>query len=152
METNKTIDVLNNLIEINNDRIEGYATASMETEDANLKALFNKFKQTSEVCKSELIAEVKRLGGEIIEGTRITGKFFRAWMDFKAALTGNNRTLILESCEYGEDAIKHTYENTLEKYTGDLTLEQEALIKGQYNLLKAEHDEVKSLRDHTVTR
>ena len=147
METTKTIEVLNNLIEINRDRIEGYAAASVETDDTGLKALFNKFKQTSEVCKSELIAEVNRLGGETVEGTRITGKFFRVWMDFKAALTGNNKKLILESCEYGEDVIKHNYEDTLEKYSGDLTLEQESLIKGQYNLLKAEHDEVKKLRD-----
>ena len=147
METTKTIEVLNNLIELNGDRIEGYATASVETDDTSLKALFNKFKQTSEVCKSELVAEVQRLGGESVEGTRITGKFFRAWMDVKAALTGNNKKFILESCEYGEDTIKHDYEKTLRDYSGDLTLEQESLIKGQYNLLKAEHDEVKSLRD-----
>ena len=147
METGKTIEVLNNLIEINSDRIEGYATASVETDDASLKALFNKFKQTSEVCKSELINEVERLGGEPNKGTRITGKFFRAWMDVKAALTGNNKKLILESCEYGEDVIKHTYEKTLANHSEDLTLEQESLVRGQYILLKAEHDEVKSMRD-----
>lgn len=150
METTKTIEVLNDLIEINSDRIEGYATASQETDDASLKALFNKFKQTSEVCKTELINEVQRVGGEIVEGTRITGKFFRAWMDVKAALTGNNKKFILESCEYGEDVIKHAYEKTLANHSEDLTLEQESLIRGQYNLLKAEHDEVKTLRD-TVT-
>ena len=147
METTKTIEVLNNLIEINGDRIEGYATASVETDDTSLKALFNKFKQTSEVCKAELVAEVQRLGGETVDGTRISGKFFRAWMDVKAALTGNNKKLILDSCEYGEDVIKHSYEKTLANYSQDLTLEQESLIKGQYNLLKAEHDEVKRLRD-----
>ena len=147
METTKTIEVLNNLIEINGDRIEGYSTASKETNDPNLKALFNKFKQTSEVCKSELIAEVNRLGGETVEGTRISGKFFRAWMDVKAALTGNNKKFILDSCEYGEDVIKHSYEDTLKNHSGDLSLEQESLIKGQYSLLKEEHDEVKMMRD-----
>jgi uncharacterized protein (TIGR02284 family) len=150
METTKTIEVLNNLIEINGDRIEGYATASGETDDSNLKALFNKFKQTSEVFKSELMAEVNRLGGETVEGTRITGKFFRAWMDVKAALTGNNIKLILDSCEYGEDVIKHNYEDTLENYSGELTLEQESLIQGQYNSLKEDHDHIKMMRD-TVT-
>jgi uncharacterized protein (TIGR02284 family) len=151
METTKTIEVLNNLIELNADRIEGYATASVETDDTSLKALFNKFKQTSEVCKSELISEVDRLGGETVEGTRISGKFFRAWMDVKAALTGNDKKLILESCEYGEDIIKHNYEKTLSDHSEDLTLEQESLIQGQYNLLKAEHDEVKTLRDTVPT-
>jgi uncharacterized protein (TIGR02284 family) len=147
METKKTIEVLNNLIEINGDRIEGYATASVETDDTSLKALLNKFKQTSEVCKAELSEEVNRLGGEIVEGTRISGQFFRAWMDVKAAFTGNNKKLILESCEYGEDVIKQNYEKTLANHREDLTLEQVVLIKGQYDLLKAEHDEVKELRD-----
>ena len=32
MEDKKSINVLNKLIEINNDRIEGYETASKETE------------------------------------------------------------------------------------------------------------------------
>lgn len=145
METDKTIKVLNNLIEINSDRIEGYSSAVKETDDTSLKTLFNKFKETSEICQSKLAAEVRHLGGDIVEGTRISGKFFRAWMDFKAALTGNNKTLILESCEYGEDVIKHTYEDTLEKYSRDLTLEQVSLIKTQYNLLKADHDEIKRL-------
>lgn len=34
MENEATIEVLNTLITINNDRIEGYETAANETEDA----------------------------------------------------------------------------------------------------------------------
>jgi len=147
METTKTINVLNNLIEINADRIEGYKTASEETRDSSLKALFNQFKQTSEICKSQLISEVNRLGGEPAEGTRITGKFFRVWMDVKAALTGDDKHYILDSCEYGEDVIKHAYENTLSDETNNLSLEQQSLIEDQYISLKAEHDEVKMMRD-----
>ena len=37
MKTEKTIDVLNSLIEINNDRIYGYETASKEVEETDLK-------------------------------------------------------------------------------------------------------------------
>jgi len=42
METQKTIDVVNDLIIINNDRIEGYKTASEETEEQDLKELFSR--------------------------------------------------------------------------------------------------------------
>src|SRR6187549_2499686 len=98
MEDKKAIDVLNKLIEINNDRIEGYQTASKETKEADLQSLFADRIATSEQCKDELEEEVRSLDGEPTDGTKVSGKFFRVWMDMKAALTGKNRKLILESC------------------------------------------------------
>src|SRR6476660_2665953 len=91
MKTEKTIDVLNELIQINNDRIEGYRTASEETEESDLKSFFSELKATSINNNSELRSEVTRLGGTPTDETKITGKFFRVWMDVKAAITGKNR-------------------------------------------------------------
>ncbi len=109
MEKEKSIEVLNKLIEINNDRIEGYETASKETNETDLKTLFSQLIQTSKKCRQELVDQVQKLGGKVNEGTRITGKFFRAWMDVKAALTNKDRKAILSSCEQGEDVAKDTY-------------------------------------------
>jgi uncharacterized protein (TIGR02284 family) len=147
MEIEKTIEVLNTLITINNDRIEGYETAAKETEEQDLKTLFAQFSSTSQKCKSELITEVSNLGGTAAEGTLITGKFFRVWMDVKAALTGQDRKAILNSCEYGEDAAKETYEKALENDLENLNAEQQAMIKTQLALLVADHDKVKVMRD-----
>jgi len=149
MENSKNIDALNELIEINNDRIEGYETASKETEDADLKSLFAGLTSTSLKNVSELRSEVTRLGGTAEEGTRVTGKFFRAWMDVKAALTGNNRHAILDSCEFGEDKALETYESVLEKSEA-LTAEQRQLVVEQQTALRADHDKVKALRDATA--
>ena len=107
MDNEKSIDVLNTLIEINNDRIEGYETASKETDEEDLRTLFSQLMQTSESCKKELVNEVLELGGTPVEGTKTTGKFFRAWMDVKAALTNKDREAILNSCEHGEDVGAH---------------------------------------------
>lgn len=147
MDKEKSIDVLNTLIEINNDRIEGYETASEETEESDLKALFSELMKTSQKCKTELVNEVLNLGGTPIEGTRTTGKFFRVWMDVKAALTGKDRKAILNSCEFGEDVAVATYVKVLKNDTEDITSEQQDLLKAQYALIKADHDKVKSLRD-----
>ena len=147
MEKENTIDVLNTLITINNDRIEGYETAAKETEEQDLKTLFAQFSSTSEKCNRELVAEVTKLGGTPAEGTKTTGKFFRVWMDVKAALTGNDRNAILNSCEYGEDIAKGTYEKALKNDAENLSAEQQAMIKAQHSLLKADHDKVKSMRD-----
>lgn len=147
MENDKTIAVLNKLITINNDRIEGYETASAETEEQDLKSLFSEFIATSQKCKRELINEVNKLGGEIAEGTMVSGKFFRVWMDVKAALTGKDRKVILDSCEYGEDMAKGTYEDVLQDDLAQLTGEQQSIIRTQHSWLKADHDRVKSMRD-----
>lgn len=150
MENEKTIEVLNTLITINNDRIEGYETAAEETEVHDLKTLFARFSETSKKCKHELEAEVNKLGGEPAEGTKTSGKFFRVWMDVKAALTGNDRKAILNSCEYGEDAAKDTYKKVLENDLKNLSAAQQTMIEAQLILLKADHDKVKSTRDAIV--
>ena len=150
MEDKKSIDVLNKLIEINNDRIEGYETASKETEETELKTLFAQLAQTSQECKAELINEVIQLGGDPVEGTKTSGKFFRAWMDVKSAITGKDRKAILNSCEYGEDVAVNTYKKVLENNTEDLTEDQLAMVEKQHDMIKADHDLVKSLRDSLV--
>lgn len=150
MEKEKSIEVLNSLITINNDRIEGYETASKETEEQDLKSLFAQFIATSQKCKQELAGEVTRLGGEVAEGTKTTGKFFRVWMDVKAALTGKDRKAILDSCEYGEDVAVDTYYNALRSNLGNITAEQQSMLNSQHALIKKDHDKVKSMRDELV--
>jgi uncharacterized protein (TIGR02284 family) len=113
----------------------------------DLKTLFAKFSATSQKCKQELKSEVTRLGGEPAEGTLVSGKFFRVWMDVKAALTGKDRKVILNSCEYGEDMAKDTYKKVLESDLEDLTPNQQTMIKAQHALLVADHDKVKALRN-----
>ena len=147
METQKTIDVINDLVVINNDRIEGYKTAAEETKDEDLKTLFLSSIRTSQKCKNELEGEVLRLNGKVAEGTMASGKIFRAWMDVKAAFTGKDRKAILESCEFGEDAAVKAYQHTLTDHLEDLSAEQQHLIREQYNLIKADHDKIKSMRD-----
>lgn len=150
MKNQKSIDALNTLIEINNDRIEGYETASTETEETDLKTLFAQLAETSHECREELVAEVEGLGGTPVEGTKVSGKFFRAWMDVKAALTGKDRKAILNSCEYGEDAAVNTYKKVLEDDAKELTADQRSIVEEQYELILADHDTVKSLRDSLV--
>lgn len=150
MEKEKIIEVLNSLITINNDRIEGYETASEETEELDLKALFAQFILTSQKCKRELVMEVNALGGEVAEGTKTSGKFFRVWMDVKSALRGKDRKAILSSCEFGEDAAKDTYDKALEKDPEHLSSEHRRMINAQKSLLKTDHDHVKALYDALV--
>jgi uncharacterized protein (TIGR02284 family) len=145
MTTDKSIDVLNSLIVINNDRIQGYETALEETKDSDLMSLFNRFIEHSRQFRDELIAAVAKLGGEPAEGTRIDGKIYRAWMDFKALVTGKDRKAILNSCEYGEDVAVNTYEKAMKDE--DLAGDYAGIVSEQYSKIKADHDQVRGLRD-----
>lgn len=147
MEMQKNIEVLNSLITINNDRIEGYETASKETEEQDLENLFTEFISHSQKCKQELVTEVVKLGGEVEEGTLLSGKFFRVWMDVKAALTGKDRKAILNSCEYGEDVAVDTYKKALISNDEDLSTEQKTMLTAHHTVIKADHDKVKAMRD-----
>lgn len=151
MENNnqRSIDLLNQLVEVNNDRIAGYEHAAKETNDATLKSLFLQMAGTSRRCREELAAEINKLGGEPTEGTAASGKLYRLWMDFKAALTNKDRRAVLSSCEFGEDAAVRTYQDIL--LQDDIRTEHTYLLKKQFALIKAEHDKVKNLRDASVT-
>jgi uncharacterized protein (TIGR02284 family) len=150
MDNEKTIEALNTLIQINNDRFEGYDTAFKETEEQDLKTLFSEFMLTSQKCKQALVNEVNRLGGTPTESTRLTGKFFRVWMDVKAAITGKDRKNILSSCEFGENIAIETYQKVLDDDMPDLRFEHQTMINAQHALIKADHDIIKSMHDALV--
>jgi uncharacterized protein (TIGR02284 family) len=147
METNdsQTISLLNDLIRINNDRVEGYERAMSETEDTQLKSIFNSMAQESRRFKNELTSEVMKLGGTPEEGTTITGKIFRAWMDFKAAVSMKKRHAIIASCETGEDAAGETYREILN--SGKLPSKYFSLVKEHETALRKSHERIKLMRD-----
>ena len=89
MDNTSLTEVLNDLIRINNDRIEGYEKAISETDeiDLDLKAMFSKMENESRDNVRELNAAVETLGETPAEGTTVSGKIYRAWMDVKTAFS-----------------------------------------------------------------
>jgi uncharacterized protein (TIGR02284 family) len=149
METiEKSVEVLNDLIEINNDRIAGFEHAGKELEgkDADLKAVFQNFSSESRRYAQELTAAVNRIGGEAETGTSGSGTIHRAWLDVKATFSGHDRKSILEECERGEDAIKKAYKSALTEDNG-LSEDLKTLIAQQQAGIINGHDKIKYLRD-----
>lgn len=147
MKNEKTVNALNTLVEINNDRIEGYQTAAEEIKDQDLQTTFGQFAQNSHKFRKELAGEITSLGGIPTDETKNTGKLFRAWMDVKAAVTGNDREAILNSSEYGEDNALEAYEDVLENDTEHLSPGHISMITKQMSILRKDHNKVKSMRD-----
>lgn len=145
--TTLTTEVLNDLVQINNDRIEGYEKARKELKDgdADLKSLFLSMIEESQKYKLALATEVAALGEEIETGTTTSGKIYRGWMDVKALFTGHDRQTVLNNCEFGEDAAQNAYKMALEEE--ELPANIRSLISEQKAALRVSHDEIKRLRD-----
>jgi len=149
MATNDNlIEVLNDLIRINNDRIVGYEKAAEEARDidVDLRAIFTRMAEESRQYAAELTQEVVKSGGEPASGTTNSGKIYRVWMDVKATFTGSSRQAILENCEFGEDAAQKAYESAL-KTDAELPADVRQLVANQKSSLKTSHDVIKKYRD-----
>lgn len=140
-------EILNDLIQINNDRVAGYEKAieELKSEDADLKTLFVKMIGESHTYKMALATEVQALGEEAETGTTNSGKIYRAWMDVKAIFSGHDRKTVLNNCEFGEDAAQKAYKMALEE--DGISADLRSLITEQKASLRTSHDEIKALRD-----
>ena len=143
-----TVAAINTLVEINNDRIEGYATAALETDEQELINLFDTLANTSRVFNSELIFEIHKLEGTPVEGTTTIGKFFRVWKELKTAITNKDREAILRSCVYGEEIAMETYNNALSRDLEDLPAEIQVLIQKQREALKMYGEKINLMVKH----
>lgn len=145
--TQATAGVLNDLVQINNDRIEGYQRALKDLKDneGDLKELFTTLIGDSHRFKVELGTEIQVLGQGIDNSTSTSGKIHRTWLDVKAAFTAHDTHDILEECEFGEDAIVKAYREALEEDSLPAHILQTVSI--QLDKLLDAHDEIKALRD-----
>lgn len=148
--TRATVETLNDLILINNDRIAGFEHAIKELggDDAELKATFTGLIGESHRLKMELATEVAASGKDIETGTSTSGKLHRTWLDLKAAFSGHSTHSILEECEFGEDAISKAYQTALDQEGLPAYIRE--LISAQLFVLNQAHDKIKALRDSTV--
>jgi uncharacterized protein (TIGR02284 family) len=144
----KNVEILNDLIKINNDRITGYQKAieNTDTLEAELKTLYARMVEESYEYNRELSEQVVKLGGEPATESTAPGKLYHAWMDVKATFSGHDNKSTLAACEFGEDAAQKAYAKALEKDSA-LPADTYDLIARQKSLLRGSHDLVKQYRD-----
>lgn len=148
MENNeKVIDALNDLVKINNDRIEGYEKAIEDSKnEGEYTSLFTKMIEQSTKYKEQLVNEINKLGGEADRNSNTgSGKVYHVWMDIKSTMQGKTDKSALELSEFGEDAAQKAYKEALQ--TDNLPASTRDLIMNQKENLKTSHDTIKSKRD-----
>ncbi|MFD1772153.1 ferritin-like domain-containing protein [Sphingobacterium suaedae] len=142
-------ELLQDLVEINNDRAEGYTKAIEllhDGHDDDLRQIFVQYRSQTQQFVSQLTPFLADEGELPTDATRVSGKLFRLWMDLKGAITGHDRRSILESCERGEDAFKKTYEEAI-KQLDTVPLPLANIIRQQAEQQYMAHNHIKTLRD-----
>jgi uncharacterized protein (TIGR02284 family) len=144
--TANSTGVLNDLIEINNDRVAGFekAIADIKDENIDLKELFQGYAEQSRKNGQELAALVGNVD-EVETGNSVSGTLHRAWIDVKSIFGGSDRASILSEAERGEDAIKKAYQDALS--SGELSADAYSTVSSQATEIKSAHDQIKALRD-----
>ncbi len=158
MENADVIEVLNDLIMINNDRAAGYnqAVEKASEMEAGLRDTFWRMAAESYAFVDELKTTVERLGGVPADGTMLTGKLYRVWIEIKSMLRSESRSTVLSNAEAGEDSAVAAYEHALEE--NDLPDDIRELISAQKRSVDSAHELIKKQRDaqkkvghHTLT-
>ncbi|WP_109695610.1 PA2169 family four-helix-bundle protein [Chitinophaga deserti] len=141
----KIAAIIEDLVKINNDRIEGYEKAATQTAEGDLKQLFETMIADSRQNATELNTYLRDLGEERESDSTFAGKLYRTWMDVKVTFGGGDRRAILATCEYGEDAAQKSYNTALEQdfLPADIRL----IISNQRAQLRRSHDQIRHLRD-----
>ncbi len=140
----ETIDMLQDLIQVNIDSANGFREAAELMDDELIASkLINlaNVREQQAVMLQEFVAinhnEPRREGS-------YAAAMHRVWMNARAMMGGNDTCAMLAEAERGEDHIKRAYESLLKTYPG--TAMNDVLLQ-QYEQVKNDHDMIRDLRD-----
>lgn len=145
MNNDKTISVLNDLLNITNDRIAGFSKVEDKVWEthSDLKSAYDDMVSRSTDMKNDLINLINTKGGEADNSTSVSGAFHRAWIDVKDTFATDKDESTLENVVFGEKAAIDAYQDALD--SGDLCPESTTLIIDQLHHLKASYAKFETL-------
>jgi uncharacterized protein (TIGR02284 family) len=140
----KTLGIIEDLIEINNDGNEGYKTAAEDIDNPAYKTLFYSYAQQRAQFSDELKKEAELLGREPDSDESLLGALHRGWINIKSAFTKGGSAAILAECETGDKAALETYEKALSEA---LPSNIESLVRAQHQSILEAYNKIKSFKN-----
>ena len=141
----KSISILNDLIETCKDGQQGFATAAKDAKDAELGRVFSQYAEQRANYIRELQNRVRSLGGDPDKHGSVSGTLHRGWINLKAAVSSDEPHAVLSECERGEDAAVANYRDAMKQT--ELDTESRALVQRHAAGVQEAHDRIKQLRD-----
>ena len=147
MDTQETIDLLNDLIETSKDGEYGFRTSAEQVKTPSLRSLLERRATECAQAASELQQVVLRLGGKAEDSGSAAGAMHRGWVAVKSTLSTYDDKAVLEEVERGEDVALESYRDALQE---DLPPEVRSLVERQFEGVKRNHAQMRALRDQTT--
>jgi uncharacterized protein (TIGR02284 family) len=144
MDTQETIDILNDLIETSKDGEYGFRTSAEQVKTPSLRSLLARRADECAEAARELQQFVLRLGGTAEESGSAAGAMHRGWVAVKSTLSTYDDHAVLEEVERGEDVALESYRDALQE---DLSPEARSLVERQFEGVKRNHAQMRALRD-----
>lgn len=148
METPQTVEILNQLIQVNYDRSAGYhkAVDELKSQCDDLEAILTGMANDSKTFAQELTQMVINMGGEFATGTSREGNIYRAWMDLATTYSENRKQAILKACKYIEDEAQNAYQSALSA-DSKMDPQVKTIISEQQATLKTALDIIRRFQD-----
>ncbi|MFC4687893.1 PA2169 family four-helix-bundle protein [Epilithonimonas pallida] len=149
MDNQKIISILNDLLHIANDRLEGFEKVEGKIWEMNhdLQDFYEHMTSQSKIMKNQLINLISEKGGKPDDSTSVAGGFHRAWIDIKNAfLLGSLESSTLENVLFGENAAIQAYQEALD--SGDLDDKSAEIVAEQLKTIKDYTHQFKGVLDN----
>lgn len=149
MKSEQTVSVLNDLLQITNDRIVGFGKVEGKVWEMypDIKDDYERMISQSKIMKNELIDLITEKGAEPQDSSSFAGSIHRTWIDVKNSFTlGNLEESTLSNVVFGEKAAVEAYQKALE--SGDLCEKSFKVITEQLHLLKDSYHQFKNTEEY----
>lgn len=148
MSNQETISVLNDLLHITNDRIEGFERVEGKVWEmySDLKGEYEQMISQTKIMKNELINLITERGGKANDLPSTAGALHRAWIDIKNTFPGNRENATLENVVFGEETAINTYQEAID--SGHLDDESLEVVSEQLRNIKDSYNKFKNIAEY----
>lgn len=149
MKNKEEASVLNDLLHITNDRIEGFAKVEGKVWEnyPDVKPEYAKLNSLSKVMKNELINLIQEDGEEAEDTSSVAGALHRTWIDIKNSFTlGNREESTIENVIFGEKAAIDAYQNAID--SGKLSQRSLDIVSEHLKHIKDSYDQFSKMSEY----
>ncbi|WP_027379318.1 PA2169 family four-helix-bundle protein [Chryseobacterium daeguense] len=148
MENQKEISVLNDLLHITNDRIEGFGKVDGKIWEKypDVKDDYEHMISQTKLMKVELIDLINDKGGKAEDSSSVAGALHRTWIDIKNSFMSANVNSTLEHVVFGEKAAVEAYQNALN--SGELSPESSKIVEEQYRSINDSYHQFEKMKEY----
>ncbi|MBT2620099.1 PA2169 family four-helix-bundle protein [Chryseobacterium sp. ISL-6] len=149
MEPEQNITALNDLLQITNDRMEGFEKVEGKVWEMypDIKDEYDRMIFQSKIMRNELINLITEKGGKPHDSSSVVGALHRTWIDIKNSFTVSNlEESTLQNVVFGEKAAIEAYQKALD--SNNLCEKSREIVSEQLNSLTISYNQFKKIEEY----